>query len=63
MRINYDIQSSNKFRGINQIAEFDITNYKFQILSSFDLKIFEFYGGIGISGGKSSFSINVEFEL
>ena len=63
MRINYDIQSSNKFRGINQIAEFDITNYKFQILSSFDLKIFEFYGGIGISGGKSSFSINGEFEL
>jgi len=63
MKINYDIQLSNKFRGINQIAVFDISNYKFQILSSFDLKIFEFYGGIGISGGKSSFSIIGEYEL
>ncbi|PDH50927.1 MAG: hypothetical protein CND00_03815 [Cryomorphaceae bacterium MED-G14] len=63
MSINYDIQSSNRFRGNNQIAEFDITNYKLQILSSFNFKIFEFYGGIGISGGNSSFSINGEYEV
>jgi hypothetical protein len=63
MSINYDIQSAERFRGINQITEFDITNYKFQILTSFNLKIIEFYGGIGISGGNSSFSINGEYEL
>lgn len=63
MSINYDIQSAERFRGINQISEFDITNYKFQILTSFNLKIIEFYGGIGISGGNSSFSINGEYEL
>ena len=63
MSINYDIQSAERFRGINQIAEFDITNYKFQILTSFNLKIIEFYAGIGISGGNSSFSINGEYEL
>ena len=57
MRINYDIQSSNKFRGINQIAEFDISNYKFQILSSFDLKFLSLWRH-WYFGGKSSFSIN-----
>ena len=37
MNINYDIQSIKSFNGSNQAATFDISNYKFQILSSLNL--------------------------
>jgi hypothetical protein len=63
MNINYDIQSSGTFKGSNQNAIFDISNYKAQLLTSFNFSIFELYGGIGISGGKSSFNIIGNYEL
>ena len=63
MNINYDIQSTKSFNGSNQAATFDISNYKFQMLSSLNLSIFEIYAGIGISGGKSSFELIGEYEL
>ena len=63
MNINYDIQSTKSFNGSNQIATFHISNYKFQILSSLNFSIFEIYGGIGISGGKSSFTLLGDYEL
>ena len=63
MNINYDIQSIKSFNGSNQAATFDISNYKFQILSSLNLLIFEIYAGIGISGGKSSFELIGDYEL
>ena len=63
MNINYDIQSSGTFKGSNQNASFDISNYKAQLLTSFNFSIFELYGGIGISGGKSSFNIIGNYEL
>lgn len=63
MNINYDIQSTKSFNGSNQAATFDISNYKFQMLSSLNLSIFEIYAGIGISGGKSSFELVGDYEL
>ena len=63
MNINYDIQSTSSFKGSDQIAIFDISNYKLQILSSLNFSIFEIYGGIGISGGKSSFNLLGDYEL
>ena len=43
MNIDYDIQSSGTFSGTNQMANFNISNYKLQILSSVNLSIFEIY--------------------
>ena len=63
MNINYDIQSTKSFNGSSQAATFDISNYKFKILSSLNLSIFEIYAGIGISGGKSSFELLGNYEL
>ena len=63
MKINYNIQSSETFKGSNQNASFNISNYKAQLLTSFNFSIFELYGGIGISGGKSSFNILGNYVL
>ena len=63
MNIDYDIQSSGIFSGTNQMANFNISNYKLQILSSINLSIFEIYSGIGVNGGDSSFKIIGDYEI
>ena len=61
MNIDYDIQSIGTFSGTNQMANFNISNYKLQILSSINLSIFEIYSGI--DSENSSFKIRYEINF
>ena len=63
MNVNYDIQNDSSINGSNQEAVFELKAYTVQAIASLNFPIINFYGGIGYSGGSSTFKMNGTYEL
>ena len=63
MKIDYDIQSFSSINGSGQIAQFNLNNYNLLLLASLDVLVVNFYAGIGLSGGNSSFKMLGKYDL
>jgi hypothetical protein len=63
MKIDYDIQSFSSLEGSGQVAQFSLNNYNLLLLASLDVLVVNFYGGIGLTGGSSSFKMLGQYDL
>jgi hypothetical protein len=63
MKIDYDIQSFSSLEGSGQVAQFSLNNYNLLLLASLDVLVVNFYGGIGLTGGSSSFKMIGQYDL
>ncbi len=63
MNVNYNIQNDSSIPGTNQEATFELKAYTVQAIASLNFPIINFYGGIGYSGGSSSFKMKGTYEL
>lgn len=63
MKIDYDIQSFSSLEGSGQVAQFSLNNYNLLLLASLDVLVVNFYAGIGLTGGSSSFKMLGQYDL
>ncbi|MBP9602394.1 MAG: hypothetical protein KBE41_12900 [Lutibacter sp.] len=63
MDVNYNIQNDSSINGSNQEAVFELKAYTVQAIASLNFPIINFYGGIGYSGGSSTFKMKGTYEL
>ena len=63
MKIDYDIQSFSSLGGSGQSAKFSLNNYNLLLIASLDVLVVNFYGGIGLTGGSSSFEMLGQYDL
>ena len=63
MEVNYDIQNESSIPGNNQKSIFKLDAYTVQAIASLNFPIINFYGGIGYSGGSSTFKMKGTYEL
>lgn len=59
----YTKLTSEYIPGENQSIDMEVTSYTGQLLGSVDLKIVNFFVGLGYSAGKSSLVVNGEYEF